>query len=165
MFDFASSFLLLPNAANQPRGFLRRLPGRSTGYPALPPQTRTWRFPSYGSSAQILFTESSTRQATPRLAYNFAALWFSDIIYCVLFLVLEKGNLFEDHQIVLFLCGFFGLTIDATLFPHIRIQLQVLWNYFLHHSTDKIHAVYYKVLRIALLSGQIRGVNSTFDPY
>jgi len=45
--------------------FYVRVIGKSISYPTLPLQTRTWRFPSYGS-AQILFTESSTRQATLR---------------------------------------------------------------------------------------------------
>ena len=103
-----------------------KVPGRSTGYPVLPPTDPYVKISLIRFLGSDSFTESSTRQATPRLAYNFAALRFSDIIYCVLFLVLETGNLFGDHQIILFLCGFFGLTIDATLFPHIRIQLQVL---------------------------------------
>ena len=57
-----------------------RLPGRSTGYPALPPQTRTWSFPSYGSSVLILFTKLETNQATPRLAHNFATCKLSNIM-------------------------------------------------------------------------------------
>jgi len=60
---------LIYNVANHPRGFLGRLPGKGTGYPAPSPQTRTWRFPSSGSSVSALFTEPSTNQATPRLAH------------------------------------------------------------------------------------------------
>jgi len=38
------------------------LPGRSTRYPALPPQTRTSGIPAYGSSIPTLFAKPETKQ-------------------------------------------------------------------------------------------------------
>jgi len=52
--------------------YLMMNPGRSTGYPALPPQSRTWRFPSYGSSEYTSFRLWITRPVSPCLAHNIA---------------------------------------------------------------------------------------------
>ena len=52
-------------------GLLGPLPGKGAGYPAPSPQIWTWRFPSSSSSVQIFLIESSTKQATPRLAHNY----------------------------------------------------------------------------------------------
>ena len=44
---------------------LSSIPGRSTGYPALPPQTRTSGIPAYGSSIPTLFYQAGSQTSTP----------------------------------------------------------------------------------------------------
>ena len=51
-----------------------KCPGKGTGYPAPSPQSRTCRTTASGSSVLILLTKPEAKQATPRLAHNFAAL-------------------------------------------------------------------------------------------
>ena len=51
-----------------------QFPGRCAGYPAHPPQIRTWRTTSSGSSVLILLTRLETKQAITCLAHNCAVL-------------------------------------------------------------------------------------------
>ena len=50
----------------------RRFPGKGTGYPAPSPQTRTCAMNTSGSSVASSLRQWLTKQATPRLAHNFA---------------------------------------------------------------------------------------------
>ena len=51
-----------------------KCPGKGTSYPAPSPQSRTCRTTASGSSVLILLTKPETKQATFRLAHNFATL-------------------------------------------------------------------------------------------
>ena len=68
-----------------------RFPGKGTGYPAPSPQTRTCAINASGSSVASSLRQWLTKQATPRLAHNFAdpgPAKYLDTMFCMKFALL-----------------------------------------------------------------------------